>query len=179
MIWGPGGGKGEPVVFRVGPAPSPWSGLLSCCQKGWGWLEARGPEHPCCCPLCSSPPSLINPCPPLVSRCCTCTVTLARCPSAVSVQWAGTGATASSTSRRRCRTLGHSPSSCWPTPSRAARQSRLVFHLFPLFFLGQKAFPFPLPFRWHVQITGQTPVCWGRGTVTQMSSCDIYSATVP
>lgn len=121
----------------------------------------------------------LMPVPPLVSRCCTCTVTLARCPSAVSVQWAGTGATASSTSRRRCRTLGHSPSSCWPTPSRAARQSRLVFHLFPLFFLGQKAFPFPLPFRWHVQITGQTPVCWGRGTVTQMSSCDIYSATVP
>lgn len=70
-------------MFRVGPAPSPWSGLLSCCQKGWGWLEARGPEHPCCCPLCSSPPSLINACPSsglqvLHLYCDTCSVPICR-----------------------------------------------------------------------------------------------------
>lgn len=82
----------------------------------------------------------------LVSRCCTCTVTLARCPSVVSVQWAGTGATASSISRRHCRTPGHSPSSCWLTPSRAARRSRSVLPS-PTSLCVK---PFPLPFRWRV-----------------------------
>lgn len=82
-----------------------------------------GPSS-CCLPSSSRPVSLFMPVLSLVTRCCTCTVTLAPCPSVVSAQWAGTGATASSTSRRRYRTHGHSPSSCWQMPSRDDRQSR-------------------------------------------------------
>ncbi|EDL76988.1 similar to abnormal cell LINeage LIN-41, heterochronic gene (Lin41) (predicted), isoform CRA_a [Rattus norvegicus] len=58
-----------------------------------------------------------------------CTATPAPCPSAESAHWAAMAATASPTSRTPYRTHGHSPSSCWPTPSRAARPFRSVTYL--------------------------------------------------
>ena len=109
------GGGGEQVVLRVdcgrGPPPPP--------PLGGGCVFVVG--------VCAqSVPHAVNACVSLVPRCCTYTATRAPCPSAASVRWAGTAATASSTSRRRCRTRGPSPSSCWPTPSKAARPSRSV-----------------------------------------------------
>lgn len=103
-----GGGEQVPQGGRRRPTP-----------LRWGCVFAVGV---CCRASCTllTPASLWSP------RCCTCTATRAPCPSAASVQWAGTAATASSTSRRRCRTRGPSPSSCWPTPSKAARPSRSV-----------------------------------------------------
>lgn len=85
MIRGPGGGKGEPVVSPQSWQPCSLSqdgaGLLACWEGGW--LEVRGPEHPCRCSLCSSPPSLINACPssgPQVLHlyCDTCSVPICR-----------------------------------------------------------------------------------------------------
>ena len=105
---------GEQVVLTVAcRAPAPY-GVCLFIVGSWD------AEHPATHPL------VINTWPSLVPRCCTCTVTRAQCPSAESVLWAGTAATASSTSRRRCRTHGRSPSNCWLMPSRAARPSRSV-----------------------------------------------------
>ena len=107
------GGGGERVVLggTAGlPLPPPVGGAC------WSWgLRGRAARPPLTCAS-------------LAPRCCTCIVTRALCPSAASAPWAGMAATVSSTSRRRCRTHGPSPSSCWPTPSKAARPSRSVPH---------------------------------------------------
>ena len=144
---GPGAGKKSGLCSQTTTLLPVLGGAVSLYWERSGW------ESGIQSPLWLSCLSLVlhlslMPVLSLVPRCCTCTVTLAQCPSVVSVQWAGTAATASSTSRRRCRTPGPSPSSCWPTPSRAARQSRSVLpHPSPISLVLPCTESLPAPFQ--------------------------------
>ena len=123
----------QAAVNETGVARGSW--LVFLCVEGGGERVVLGGRGTAGLPL--PPPwevrvgrGMLPPltCASLAPRCCTCIATRAPCPSAASAPWAGMAATASSTSRRRCRTRGPSPSSCWPTPSKAARPSRSVPH---------------------------------------------------